>query len=418
MPSQALDLDLDVLVIDDERNIRRTLRVCLEALGCLVDEAANAPAVRAAQARKTYDVALLDLRLGPDSGLDLLPAFLATNAGCDVIVMTAFGSIETAVEAIRRGACDYLTKPLTPARIQEVLERVAARRTLDAQIRSRRTLLGKVVPEPGLQTSSPRMSQLLELLARAAASDSPVLLQGEKGTGKSVLARRLHALSPRAAAPFAVIRCGALLREGTVDELIREASIGTLFLDQIEALPRSLQERLAQPLESRVVAATHLELEREVRAGRFCQELFERLQPVVLAVPPLRERKEDILPMSRRWLAFYSQHGPVRSPELTPDAESALSGYGWPGNIPELRLAMERAAILRGGLRVGPEALPERVVIHADRVPSLGGEFTMEAVEREHVLRVLHQASTQEEASRILGMDVSTLWRKRKRYGV
>jgi NtrC-family two-component system response regulator AlgB len=154
-----------------------------------------------------------------------------------------------------------------------------------------------------------------------------------------------------------------------------------------------------------------------VHAGRLREDLFARLRTLELRVPALRERREDILPLARRFLELFSSGGPVKSPELTLEAEQALLGYGWPGNLPELCSAMERASILRVGTRVGLETLPDVVVAQAKQVPYLGGEFTLEHVEREHILRVLAQAATQEEASRILGIDASTLWRKRKRFG-
>jgi NtrC-family two-component system response regulator AlgB len=447
----ARPLELDVLVIDDDKRTRATLRVCLHALGCRVEEAANGPAVRGALERRSYDLVLLDLRLGDESGLDLLPLVRARSQAAEIVIVTGHATISSAMQATRLGAHDFLAKPFSPAQIQELAERAAARRRVEAQLGELRAAVGAAVPELDLRTESPRMRQLLDVVERVAAQPAPVLLCGEPGTGRTVLARRLHALSTRAAGPWIVMRCagapeeqlaralcgqaeGAFLddpleRAGRLDAAER----GTLYLDEVAELPPRLQARLARVMadgrferaggsevrraDVRVVAATARELEKEVRAGRFRRDLWERLSPLSVTVPPLRERREDILPLARRFLAFYSRGGPIKSPDLTLEAETALVAYGWPGNVRELREAMERAAVLRVGTRVGVEALPERVTAPGARVPYLGGEFSLDAIEREHILRVLASAPTQEEASRILGIDISTLWRKRKRYG-
>jgi NtrC-family two-component system response regulator AlgB len=443
-------LPLDILVVDDEKRIRSTLRLCLQALGCRVEEAANGPAVRVALERHTFDLVLLDLRLGEENGLDLLPLILARNPSADVVIITAFAAIETAVQAIQTGARSYLPKPFAPEQIQELVERIAARRHLDAKVQEQRQQLSKETPDVELHTESPRMRSLLEVAHRAAVQPSSLLLQGEPGTGKRALARRISALSSRASAPFLVLATsdasddelarelfgqgqGAFLDDDTGRPgLLEAADGGTLVVAEIAALPLRAQARLARFVDDggfartgetqlrradvRLIATTSLDLDKEVRTGRFRADLLAQLSKLSLTMPPLRERREDILPLARRLLAFFSRSGPVKSPELTMAAESALSAYAWPGNIRELSAAMERAAILRTGLRVDVDALPDRVTAKGMHVPYLGGEFSLESIEREHILRVLASAPTQEEASRILGIDISTLWRKRKRY--
>jgi NtrC-family two-component system response regulator AlgB len=443
-------LQLDILAVDDEKRIRSTLSLCLQSLGCRVEEAANGPAVRAALERRSFDLVLLDLRLGDENGLDLLPAILGRNPGADVVIITAFATIETAVQAIRMGARSYLSKPFGPAQIQEIVERVAAQRQLDAKVQALRATPGHEVPDISLSTESPRMRALLDVAARAAAQPGPLLVQGEPGTGRKALARRLHALSTHASGPFVVVP----VRSSSEDELARElfgqagdtflddragrpgrieaATGGTLFLDELADLPPRVQAKLVQLLDDgcfervgetevrhadiRLIGATSRDLHKEERFGRFRADLLARWTKLSVSLPPLRERREDILPLGRRFLAFFSRTGSVKSPELTLEAESALTNYGWPGNLRELSDAMERAALLRSGLRVDVDALPEQIVAQAMRVPYLGGEFSLETIEREHILRVLASAPTQEEASRILGIDISTLWRKRKRY--
>jgi two-component system, NtrC family, response regulator AlgB len=405
--------DLDVLVIDDDKAIRRTARICLEAIGCRVDEAASAPAMRCALERKSFDLALLDVRLGNDDGIELLP-LLSSRPSLDVIVMTGFASIGSAVEAMRRGAVDYLAKPFSPEQLRQHVQGIAARRAIDRKVDSERRRREHVLPEIHLHTGSPRMLQALDALAHLASDALPVLLFGEPGTGKTLLARRLHALSARGSSPFVIVDA-----ERDVDALparVASAARGTLFVDGIDRLtPTALEQLLALIGDDvRLVAATTKELPREAQAGRFARDLCERFVP--LAVPPLRERREDILPLAKSALGFFARGTPVPKAELALDAEMALMAYSWPGNVRELSRVMERAIVLRSGVRVGLSALPETIASRQTASPYLGGEFTIGDVEREHILRVLGHAGSQEEASRILGIDPSTLWRKRKRY--
>jgi NtrC-family two-component system response regulator AlgB len=441
---------LRVLVIDDERNIRATLGMCLEALGCAVREAAGSDAALEALRLGPFDLAFVDLRLGTERGMELLPRLLAERPGLDVVVITAYATFDTAVEAVKRGATDYLPKPFTPAQIRSVVDRAVQHRALTVRLFDLQERLGEAAPEVTLETGSPRMRAVLEVIERAAAHDVSVLLRGESGTGKSVLARALHAFSPRRAAPFAVVNCPTLTDELLASELfghtrgaftgavkdqpgrVEAAEGGTLLLDEIGEISPALQAKLLRFLQEkqfervgetrtrtadvRIVAATNKDLDEEVKAGRFREDLLYRLDVVSVTVPPLRERPEDILPLSRRFLAFFGRSGGAPR-ELSPAAERALLAHPWPGNIRELRNALERAAILSPGQVLEPESLPERIAAHAGGAPTLGGDHTVDEIEREHILRVLARAPTAEEAARILGIDASTLWRKRKRYG-
>ncbi len=439
---------LEVLVADDEKNIRSTLRMFLEGLGARVTEASTLAAASAASVRQQFDVAFVDLRLGDANGLTLVPALLTASPLVDIVIVTAYGTVETAVEAIQLGARDVLQKPFSPQQIQVVLDKAVSRRALELEMHELRSRIEASTPEVDLESRSPRVRQLLGILAKAATRDVSVLLRGENGTGKSVLARHLHALSARAAKPFVVINCPTLSEELLASELfghsrgsftgavrdqagrVEIAEGGTLFLDEIGELPPSLQAKLLRFLQDRVfervgenvtrsadvriVAATNRDLEAEVRDGRFREDLLFRLNTFELVVPPLRDRREDILPLAHRFLAFFTTEAGQRL-ELTPEAEAALYAYEWPGNIRELRNAMERAAVLAAGTRLGTELLPERI---AERrvLPQLGGEHTLEDIEREHIQRVVARTPTAEEAARVLGIDASTLWRRRKKY--
>jgi len=442
---------LRVLVVDDEKNIRTTLSVCLEGLGCRSSEAATPEAALEALRVDPFDLCFLDLRLGQASGMELLPRLLAERPSLDVVVVTAYATFDTAVEAMKRGARDYLPKPFTPAQIRHVVVRTLERREMERRLLDLESRLGEASPEVRLETASPRMRAAIEVVEKAAAHDVSVLLRGESGTGKGVLARMLHALSPRRDRPFVVVNCPTLSEELLASELfghvkgaftgavrdqagrVEAAEGGTVFLDEIGEISPALQAKLLRFLQERkfervgenqtrsadvrIVAATNRDLEAEVKAGRFREDLLYRLDVVEVTVPTLRERPEDVLPLARSFLAFFARAARRPVPELSPAAEKALGAYAWPGNVRELRNAIERAVILSPGQVLLPEGLPGRISVQAAGSPVLGGDFTVEEVEKEHVLRVLARAPTLEDAARILGIDASTLWRKRRKYG-
>ncbi len=448
--SQTPPAPLRVLVVDDEKNIRATLALCLEGLGCHVAQAANAAAALEAVRLEAFDVAFCDLRLAQESGLDLLPRLLAERPGLEVVVITAYATVNTAVEAMRRGAKDYLPKPFTPAQITHLVERARERRELERRVVDLETRLEEAEPEVVLDTASPRMQAALEVIGRAAAHDVSVLLRGENGTGKGVLARLLHSRSPRREAPFVVVNCPTLSEELLASELfghargaftgavkdqegrVEAAEGGTVFLDEIGEISPALQAKLLRFLQEkkferigenrtrsadvRIVAATNRDLEAEVKAGRFREDLLYRLNVVEITVPALRERTEDILPLARRFVAFFARQSRRPPPDLSPAAEKVLAAYAWPGNVRELRNAIERALILAPGQVLEPESFPERIAAQPT-TPGLGGDFTADEIEREHTLRVMARAKTLEDAARILGVDASTLWRKRRKWG-
>lgn len=437
---------LRVLVIDDERNIRLTLTALIESFGHDAQAAATAVEAEAAVQARRFDLALLDLKLGQTSGMVLLPRLLDAAPGMAVVLMTAFASIPTAIEAIRRGARDYLPKPFEPDQIRLLLDEVTRDREVSRRLDDLEQRLAEV-PEADFATESPAMGAVLDLARRVAPSDASVLLRGESGTGKGVLARFLHAHSQRTDRPFVVVNCPTLSEELLASELfghvrgaftgavkdtpgrVASAEGGTLFLDEIAEIAPSVQARLLRFLQDRqyerlgeartraadvrVVAATNRVLEEEVRLGRFREDLLYRLNVIQITLPPLRERREDVVHLATRYLAHFARLQRRRPMTFAADAIARLQSHGWPGNLRELRNVIERAVILApgdvvDGALVGVGAQRERIEI--------GDDVTVEEVEREHILRVLARHGHPEEAARVLGIDPATLWRKRKRW--
>jgi NtrC-family two-component system response regulator AlgB len=441
--------DLRVLVVDDEKNIRATIAVCLEGDGCQVTAVASPEAALAAAERQPFEIAFVDLRLAEASGLELIPKLLALRPELAIVVITAYATVETAVEAMRRGARDYLPKPFTPARLRHAVAQLAERHALLGRVAALEAQLADAADGVELASVSPAMQAVLDTAARVAASDVALLLRGETGTGKTVLARSIHRGSARAAAPFMVVNCPTLTEELLASELfghargaftgavrdqpgrVEAAEGGTLFLDEIGELPPGLQAKLLRFLQEkqfervgetrtrsadvRVIAATNRDLAADVKSGRFREDLLYRLNVVEIVVPPLRERPEDVLPLARGFLAQFARAARRPAMELSRAAEEALLQHAWPGNVRELRNAMERVAILWPATVVEPEALPVSAAALAKPRPRIGGDWTLEEIEREHIEHVVARARTQEEAARILGIDPSTLWRRRKR---
>jgi len=445
------------LVVDDDAGIRQSLRLCLEADGARVLGVGAAPAALEALDRARFDVVLLDLWLGKELGLDAIPELLARQPDVAIVVVTAYATFESAVEAMKRGATDYLPKPFTPEQV-----RTTTRRALDGvRLRQRLADAEHRLEQAGagderFDTDSPAFRTLLKQAARVATADVPVMLRGESGTGKNVMARWLWQHGARKDGPFVAVNCPALQSElmnstlfghkrgaftGATSDApgkVQEAEGGTLFLDEVGDLSLDAQARLLRFLNDgsfervgearerhadvRVVAATNRNIEEEVRAGRFREDLLFRLNVVSLVLPSLRERPEDLLALAQHYLARAAarQHRPAF--EFSESALRAIAAHPWPGNLRELRNAVERAVILSPGPRIEVDDLG----IPSPPAPSpgkpgdvaLGADISLDAVEREHIARVIARAPTLEVAARTLGIDASTLQRKRKRYGL
>jgi NtrC-family two-component system response regulator AlgB len=440
---------LDLLVIDDETSLRRTLRTALESMRHRVTEAANGAQALVALRSQRFDLAFLDLRLGKEKGLDLLPELLRAAPGLHVVIITAHASLDSAIEAMRKGAFDYIPKPFTPNELRVVLDRSALVRGLRNRVAALEEQVGQLAPEVELDTEEPAVRKALAVAFRVAPTDATVLLRGESGTGKGILARAMHARSKRAARPFVTVHCPNLSAEllesdlfghvrgaftGAVQDKVGKvgsADGGTLLLDEIGDLPPALQpkllrliqektyERVGEPAprtaDVRIVAATNRNLEDEVRAGRFREDLFYRLNVIEITLPPLRSRRRDLLPLARHLLGFFVRQSGKAVTGFTPEAEAAMKAYPWPGNVRELRNAVERGVILAAEGVVGLEHLPGQITAATTSRVELGGLVTLDELEAEHIRRVVASAPSLDEAARILGIDPSTLYRKRKR---
>jgi len=441
---------LDILVVDDEPRIRTTLGMCLRDDGHRVEAVSNAREAERAAERGAFDLAFVDLRLPDSDGLDLIPALLERLPWLKVIEITAHASIESAVEAMRRGASDYLPKPFSTSEVRLATRKAAELRELEHRVSALEEERESGRPAALLDSESPAMRRAVSTAREVADTDATVLLRGETGTGKGVLARAIHGWSPRAERPFGMAHCPSFPAELLESELfghvkgaftgavrsnpgrVVRCDGGTLFLDEVGELPGQLQPKLLRFVQSReyervgdpeprradvrILAATNRDLESAVEAGRFREDLYYRLRVIEIELPPLRERREDILPLAERFLRFYAKKHGREAARFREEARRRLRTHDWPGNVRELENVVERAAILCRSADVGPAHLP----LEAGGSPpaGVGDDVTLAELEEEHIRRIVARAETLERAAEILGIDTTTLWRRRKEYGI
>jgi len=373
-----------VLIADDEASIRFVMRETLETAGHQVVDVASGDAALEALAAQEFQVAFFDIRMPGPNGLELLDRVHAMGSDVAVVIITAQNTFENAVEAMKRGALDYLVKPFSTETLLPLVDKALRTRALETEVRAlRREVSGRTAPGERLVGRSPALLEVFKTIGRVSRSDVAVLITGESGTGKELIARAIHAASPRAAAPFVAVNAAAIPRDLLESELFghergaftgavetrpgrfREAAGGTLFLDEIGDMPIELQSKLLRVLQSgevtavggrhaeavdvRILAATHRDLENAVGQGQFREDLLYRLRVVPIAIPALRDRREDIPPLVEHFLLRYDAELTGGTHALSGPAFDALAEHDWPGNVRELENAIKRALVLASG---------------------------------------------------------------------
>ncbi len=441
-----------VLIVDDEPSIRKTTRIAVETAGYAAAEAANGLRALKSLDEETFDAVFLDLKLGTDDGLEVLAKLLKAQPSLAVVMFTAYANIATAVEAMRRGAFDFIPKPFTPDQIRGVLAKIEKTRVLETRVRSLESELAREAPPTDLESAEPATRRALEIAFKAAETPANILILGPSGTGKSVLARELHRRSAQRDAAFITVSCPSLSRELLESELfghvkgsftgavadamgkVAAADGGTLFLDEIGELPLEIQPKLLRLLQEReyervgesrprhanvrVIAATNRDLAAEVKAGRFREDLYYRLNVITVVLPGLHERPGDLARMAESYRKFFSARLGKKITAFSPAVSTAFAGYRWPGNLRELRNVIERATILAGGDTLELCDLPEEFGAKPDLNIAVGARVTLDELEAEHLRRVLAICRNLDDAARTLGIDPATLYRKRQKLGL
>jgi DNA-binding NtrC family response regulator len=451
--------DPRILIIDDEMAIRESLDTLLTLEGFTVSMAADGPSGLELLSKNEYDLLLLDLALPGESGIDLLPRIVEMQPNLPVIMITAYGTVGNVVDAIRAGAENFVQKPWDNEKLlADIRAAVAKHRAEEEVVQLKRTLKQRYNFENIVGKSEP-MLRLFDLIAQVAPSRSTVLLQGESGTGKELIAKALHANSPRKDRPFVPVNTGAVpseLLESTLfghvkgaftsavsakKGLFEVANGGTLFLDEIGTMGMDMQAKILRVLQDRrfmhlggvqeiqvdvrIIAATNVNLQEAVREGRFREDLFYRLNVICLELPPLRSRREDIPLLAGHFLKFYADENGTEVPSLSPEALRVMMDYEWPGNVRELENAMERGVVLSTSRTINPELLPAQLTGSTysasllDHQPNASLFDVMEEIERRIIADRLERCHwNQTEAAEYFKIPLSTLNQKIKRLNV
>ncbi len=441
-----------VLLVDDEPGIRKTTGLAVETMGHEVVGVPNGARALKAVEEAAFDACFLDLRLGTEDGLEVLGKLLEASPSLAVVMFTAYANIATAVEAMRRGAFDFIPKPFTPDQIRAVLGKIAKTHLLESRLQQLESQLADEAPAITLASTELLAQRALEIAFKAAETPATILILGPSGTGKSVLAREIHHRSAQREAAFVTVSCPSLSKELFESELfghvkgsfigaitdtlgkVAAADRGTLFLDEIGELPLEIQPKLLRLLQEReyervgesrprranvrLVAATNRDIAAEVKAGRFREDLFYRLNVISVELPGLRDRPGDLRPLAEDYLRFFAGQIGKRITGFSATVWAAFAGYPWPGNLRELRNVIERAVILAAGEIIELADLPDQFHGPADPDIAVGARVTVDALEAEHIRRILVSARNLDEAARTLGIDPATLYRKRQKLGL
>ena len=453
-----MDKKNSILVADDDPAHRTMLQTLLTGWGYSIIEADDGSTAIEKVKEKAFDLILMDIRMIKVSGLEALKEIKIFNPAIPIIIMTAYSSGETAVEALKKGAYDYLTKPLDFDVLRHTMERAMDHTHLKEENRLLRESLGSHFDLRNIIGQSPAMVRLLETVAQVASSEATVLITGESGTGKEMIAGALHFNSPRKAGPFVKINCAAITETLLESELFghekgaftgahrkkegrfRQAHGGSLFLDEISEMSLAMQVKLLRVLQEReltrvggeevikvdvrLIAATNKDLMQEIEEGRFREDLYYRLNVVNLTMPPLREKKEDIPLLAQHFKELFAVKNHKIIKGFTPQAMDRLMKYDWPGNVRELMNAVERGVVLSGSEYLDENDLPmitkygepEEKRSAQDNIPA---DLPLDEVEKATILKTLESADgNKSEAARRLGITRKTLHKKLKKYGV
>ena len=453
---------MDFLIIDDDKTFRDATCLLIDDDGHYAEAASSGELGLSRLKEEKFDAVLLDLNLGAENGLDVLGKILHFRPNLPVVIFTAQGSVKIAVEAMRRGAVDFLEKPFTREQFHLVLARLGRFHQLSQKIEDLETEVKETKaqnPEPLLDFTTPQMREVMDTLLRAAKTPASVLILGESGTGKSIAARAVHQHSLAPDKPFITVSCPSLSKELLESDLfghvkgaftgavkdhwgkVKVATGGTLFLDEIGDLPLEIQPKLLRLLqeqeyervgenvtrqaEVRIIAATSRDLKKRMAEGTFREDLYFRLNVITVGMPPLRDRQGDLLRFAEHYLAHFSAQCGRRLTGFSPEAVACIRAYPWPGNLRELRNAIERAVIMARHDQVGPEdfpaelcGLPQKGAVAGENCPRAGSLISMEKLEEFHLRKILETTSNLNEAAEILGIDRATLYRKRKQLGM
>jgi len=448
-----------ILVVDDDSAHRTMLRTLLSGWGYRVEEADDGVAAIAAVEQTPFDLVLMDIRMVTVSGIEALDGIKQRNPAIPVVMMTAYSSIETAVDALKRGAYDYLTKPFDFEKLKVTIVRALEHTQLTEENRRLREDLARQFDRQQIVGRSPVMERLLDTVAQVATSEATVLLTGESGTGKELIAEAVHADSKRKRGTFVTINCAAITETLLESELFghekgaftgadrrkegrfQQAGGGSIFLDEVSEMSLGMQVKLLRviqerevtrvggsdtlPIDVRIIAATNRNLRGLVENGQFREDLYYRLNVVNIEVPPLRMRSEDIPLLAQSFLERFAEQNQKQINGFTPQAMEELIRYEWPGNVRELMNVVERAVVLARGDYLDPESLLltaqglDRTAVHADGGDSFGEGTTLDNVERATILKTLDATGgNKSEAARRLGITRKTLNSKLKKYGV
>jgi two-component system response regulator AtoC len=434
-----------LLIADDDKNLREVISTELSHKGYLTASADSGIQAMTLLERDEYDVLLLDLSMPGLGGIDVLRKIKTAEIPTEVIILTGNATVSTAVEAMKLGACDYLTKPFRIDELKVVVDRAFERKRLLDENLLLKTQIKRQTVRKDLITKSPTMLAALEIVRKVAVSDFPVLIYGESGVGKELVANAIHESSTRSEGPLVAVNCGAI-HENVIESelfghekgaftgaharkpgLLETAHGGTLFLDEVGELSPQLQVKLLRVIETksffrvggireitvdvRYVSATNKDLKKEVQSGNFRQDLYYRLSGLMLSIPPLRERREDI-PLLVDFVI--ENNPPFRYKRFSKGALEALSSYSWPGNVRELQNVIYRTLLLSG------TDVVERTDLPADLTEVSGTPGRrLEDVEKNHILKVLRETNGQKgKAAQVLGIDPKTLYRKLSLYGI